>query len=304
MTATVTLLNNQVVANTASYGGGGVYLGQSAGQLANNIIFDNRADTGGGGLFVFAGSPALNGNMIRSNTSENLGGGLYLFSADATLQGNTIRGNTAAQLGGGLDVASCSPTLSDNLFVANTARQGGGAYLWYSASALINNVFVDNATTAAGSGLWIGGSQLLLLHTTIARNSGGDGSGVVVTDAGDTPSAVTMTNTALTNHARGISVTAGSDLTLNGILWFSTPITVSPAGASVTVQNQVQGNPAFGADGYHVTAGSAALNRGVPAGVRVDIDGQPRTFGIPDLGADEYWPAGLPKVFSIPLILR
>lgn len=69
-------------------------------------------------------------------------------------------------------------------------------------------------------------------------------------------------------------------------------------------QNQYQGDPAFGADGYHLTAGSAAIDKGVPAGVFTDINSQPRSASTPDLGADEYWPAGYPKFIHPPLILK
>ena len=87
-------------------------------------------------------------------------------------------------------------------------------------------------------------------------------------------------------------------------MWYSTPITVSQAGSGVSVQHQYQGDPAFAPDGYHLTAGSAAINKGVQAGVTTDIDGQPRTNGAPDLGADEYWPAGVFKNVYLPLIYK
>lgn len=127
-----------------------------------------------------------------------------------------------------------------------------------------------------------------LLHTTIARNSGGDGRGVYVTDWSGTYSTVILTNTILVSHTVGISITGGNTVTVNGILWYGTPITVSQsATATVTVQNQHTGDPAFAADGYHLTAGSAAIDRGVDATVTIDIDGDPR-LDIPDIGADEY----------------
>jgi len=72
----------------------------------------------------------------------------------------------------------------------------------------------------------------------------------------------------------------------------SAPITVSAkVTASVTVQNQYEADPAFALDGYHLMTGSAAIDRGVDAGVLSDIDGHPRPYGpAPDLGAVEYVP--------------
>jgi hypothetical protein len=304
MTATVALSHNQVFSNAAT-SGGGVFLGYSSGKVDGNTIFNNSVATGGGGVFLYHGSATLTGNTIMSNTSQNLGGGMYLFDTSAALNGNTISNNAANSLGGGVDVASCSPTFSGNVISGNAANKGGGIYLWYSRSVLTNNVIAGNQASATGSGLWIGGSQPRLLHTTVTRNTGGDGSGILVTDSGSgTYSTLAMTNTILVSHTTGISVNVGSTTTLNGILWFNTPVTVSHAAATLIVQNQYVGDPAFGPDGYHLTAGSAAIDKGVPAGVLTDIDGQPRPPTNPDLGADECWPPGFPKSLYLPVVMR
>jgi hypothetical protein len=121
----------------------------------------------------------------------------------------------------------------------------------------------------------------------------GDGSALYVTgyqyfEPG--PGLVALTSTILVSHSIGISVTGRYTFTGNGLLWFSTPITISRAApAIVMMQNQYEGDPVFASDGYHLTAGSAAIDRGVDTGVLTDIDGQPRPQGVaPDLGADEY----------------
>jgi hypothetical protein len=106
--------------------------------------------------------------------------------------------------------------------------------------------------------------------------------------------------TNLVSHTVGISVTSGNTVTVDGVLWHRTPITTSAgATASVSVQGQRTGDPAFAADGYHLTAGSAAIDAGVDAGVLIDVDGDRRPIGRPDLGADE-WAV---RVY-LPLVLR
>jgi len=278
---------------------------QSSGTLRNNTISENNVTSGGGGLGVYKGSPVIDNNTIISNTSTNLGGGVYLFSTNAILTKNKVTGNTAATLAGGIDVASCSPSFNGNLITGNTADKGGGLYLWYSYSVFTNNVITDNKSKSQGSGLYIGGSQPRLLHTTIARNSGGGGIGVYVTSDGMTEySTVAMTNTLLISHTVGIKITVSNTLTLNGVLWYSTPTTISQVSAIVSVQNQYTGNPSFNTDGYHIKSTSAAINKGVPAGIYTDIDGQPRTSTTSDLGADEYWPSGTPKYIYLPIIIR
>lgn len=302
--------------------GGGVYLNHQnanhASALNNNKVFNNTAHIGGG-LCLHYGAPALNGNMVSANTAGE-GGGLWLYQTAATLRGNTISSNTAAGNGGGLFLWG-GPELEGNIIISNTSsnmggglfQQGGDATLsgnvirgnsdsgtgyWWngggglymccgSTSMLINNVIADNWATSGSGGLMIRESSPLLLHTTIARNSGGDGSGVYIL-GGD--STVALTNTILVSHSLGINITGGHTATVNGVLWYNTPITVSQAPtATVIVQNQHWGDPAFAADDYHITTGSAALDLGMEAGVKMDIDDEARPFGLgPDLGADEW----------------
>ena len=69
------------------------------------------------------------------------------------------------------------------------------------------------------------------------------------------------------------------------VLWFGAPITVTAAaGATVTTQHETTGAPFF-ADAanndYHLGQGSAALNRGLDAGVTADRDGYPREVARP-----------------------
>jgi hypothetical protein len=185
--------------------------------------------------------------------------------------------------------------LSGNIISRNAAQTGGGLSLNRSNAVLINNVIADNQAVS-GSGMIVSASRPHLAHTTIARNvalDGSDDGGIYVTraDYGWDASTIMLTNTILVSHTVGISVTGGNTVTVNGILWFGAPVTVSQAAtATVTMQNQVEGDPAFAADGYHLTAGSAAIDRGVDAGVLTDIDDVPRPQGtLPDLGAVEYF---------------
>jgi hypothetical protein len=306
-TASATLMENQIFENSSPYVGGGVFLGYSASLLQNNSIHNNHVTSGGGGggIYLYNADATLSGNKIMSNTSIGNGGGLYLFGSDASLTGNAISGNSTTFYGGGVEIASCSPTLTANFIGSNTANlRGGGLVLWYSNSSLTNNAIVDNQAFL-GSGLWIGGSTTQLLHNTIARNNGGgsDGIGVFVTnDGGGVNSTITLTNTILVDQTIGVDVTAGNTATLDGILWFDNATNSDGAG-TVIVTNPFAGDPAFDSDSYHLTAASAAIDRGVSAGVTTDIDGQPRS-AIPDLGADEYWAPGALKYIFLPLISR
>lgn len=280
--------------------GAGVYIVDAVAILHNSQVFSNTAKVGGG-VYLYQSASMLNNNIIASNTAGD-GGGLLLWQSSATLSGNTVASNTAWGNGGGLYLDQSPAILEGNIIAGNSSGKGGGLIIELSNATLINNVVADNRVYIAGSGFYIAGFSPRLLHTTIARNSGGDGSGVYITEAYGSYSTASLTNTILVSHSVGISVTDGNIAEINGVLWdISTPITVSQSvTATVTVQNQHKGDPAFAPDGYHLTIGSAAIDHGVDAGITTDIDGEtrPARAGY-DLGADELW-----HKICLPLVVR
>ena len=222
------------------------------------------------------------------------------------MSGNTIFSNTAQWLGGGLCIDISHNTLSENIIISNTAGDSGGGLFFTNSPTLINNVFADNEANATGSGLAMGGPDCSprLLHNTIARNQGGDSSGVAIVEFfGPSVCTVALTNTIMADQSVGINIGGSgiSTVTVNAILWYNTPITVSQSPTDVvTVLNQHTGDPAFAADGYHLMAGSAAIDEGIDAGITSDLDGQGRPAGAGyDLGADEFW-----HKICLPLVLR
>jgi uncharacterized repeat protein (TIGR01451 family) len=330
-----TLSHNVILSNTTDNLAGGLYFRHSPGaMLTANTIRDNdsRGDGGqqhyGGARFDHSANATLVGNTIRGNHADNQCGGIcFTSSGNATLIGNDIVGNSAGKFGhfnsagGGLSfITSADARLIGNTISGNSSRTfGGGLYLERSNVTLINNVLVGNriaansVLTGSGSALYSAGSSPRLLHTTLARNGGGDGSGVYVKDVFNTFSSVAMTNTILVDHAVGITATKSNTVTLNGVLWYSNTTNYGGEG-HFTVSNAHTGDPAFDGDGYHLTAASAAIDRGVNSGVDEDIDGDPRPTILFDLGADEYYhpalkvtkqadpdsvPAGSPLTYTI-----
>jgi hypothetical protein len=98
---------------------------------------------------------------------------------------------------------------------------------------------------------------------------------------------ITLTNTILVGHTVGITASANNTATLDGVLWFGNGANTGGDGV-VSVTHAITGDPAFAADGYHITPTSAAFDAGVDAGVSTDIDSDFRPQGTaPDLGADE-----------------
>jgi fibronectin-binding autotransporter adhesin len=282
--------------------------------LNSNIIQGNISGLGpeGGGVSIRnfdSGDITLSGNTFSGNISQYACGGISAAANRITMTGNAILSNTAQHFGGGVCTYG-SATLSDNIISgnvvtgSNSSAEGGGAaieaYPREALVKLVNNVITDNRVNSPdgrGSGMVIAASSNgYLLHTTIARNTGGDGSGICIAYNSTTA----LTNTILVSQTVGITATAGNTVTVNGVLWYGNGANTAGAGA-IAVTHSITDDPAFAPDGYHLTAGSAAIDAGVDAGVTTDIDGEHRPQGsAPDLGADEI---SLRYVY-LPLVLR
>ncbi len=322
----LTLSNNHILGNTSGFGGG-AYMGWCGNiDIIGNIFTANN----GGGLALHA----CGGNGARCQVIENifdsnngdLGGGMWVDFVDVRLYRNTFVANTA-RAGGGLFVyldgtvnEDGSPAfyylLNENIFLSNAAERGGGLMIsgGIGNATLTNTLIADNQASLEGAGVYITSAlNVHLLHTTLARNRGGDGSGVYVGELylwpwqQPGPSTMVMTNTILAYQEVGIKVSDASTVTVNGVLWHADPITLTQAySATVWVQNQHSGNPVFLAPDtgdYHIGETSAARDMGVSSGIWIDIDGEPRPYGAGwDLGADEFFIASYP--IYLPLAVR
>lgn len=342
--ASTSFINNQIHHNmTNTFFGGGVYLRNSPSAiLASNSVYSNTANGGGGGAYLDnIDNGVLTGNSFSANTSPSPGGGVFLAgsegvslaynrflgnnasqgggiyinnSPNASVAGNTVESNTSVVSGGGASIFAQSDgaVLTGNLFYKNTAGgDGAGIHIQESANAtLINNVLALNLLTGLGSngaGIDLHHTDVRLWHTTVARNSGGNGQGIHL----QSETSASMINTILVGQEIGIEAGAGSTAALTATLWGSGAWANSndSAGSGVisTGAFNIRDNPAFvdpdGGD-YHIGPTSAAIDRGVLVAVNTDIDYEPRPFGDHDLGADEFWPPGALKQVFLPLIVR
>jgi uncharacterized repeat protein (TIGR01451 family) len=290
-------------------GGGGLYIGNnnpltstsySLVTLSQNLISNNKA-TYGGGLFLTPGQGVIRQNTIIDNQAASGGGGLLLAFDKSLVANNLISNNLVTGDsshgdffgGGGLTLVGSQATLSNNTIISNSALGigGGGVFMdRESQSTLTNNWVVNNQTNIAGSGLYMGGSSAHLLHNTFSSNKG-EVSGIYLTEAsgpGIIYSNVFLTNTIIANHYLGLEVSGGNTATLQSTLWYNNSANWSGSG-TITANNNYTGDPAFlnstGGD-YHLDPASAAIDKGIAVGVTTDIDGETRD-SLPDLGADE-----------------
>jgi hypothetical protein len=261
---------------------------------------------------------------VLSNSTENIGGGLCavrtLTIISSVVQHNSTR--TAVRQpyygGGGIWAKGAVVSIRNTQISSNRAtRRGGGLALEKGVLTLTNSIVADNAAETLGSGLYVEDMSADLVHTTIARNQGGDGSGIHITGISST---VGMTNTILVSHTVGITVTAGNTAALEATLWgtdtWANRADWGGSGTILTGTINLWGDPDFvdpDAGDYHIDADSAAIDAGVDAGVRQDIDGDPRPAGYCydgdgyprpmqecyDIGADEF-PA---RMIYLPLVM-
>jgi hypothetical protein len=250
--------------------------GSSGGANPVNV----EVDSSGGGLFN-TGNLIIEYSLVISNTTGdstsdlvNGGGGIY-SSGTLSMNGVSLLDNQAGTVnyggfGGGLFITNQPETLA-NLIIANNRVMPGGK----------------------GCGVYVDRTSLDLLHTTLARTTGGDGSGIQVNDSN-----VVLTNTILVSQSVGITATAGSVVTLQNILLgdgeWANLLDFSGEG-NFNYAHILTGDPVFLAPdlgNYHIGLGSTAIDRGSNTSITTDLDEQPRPnpgTNLPDLGADEYW---------------
>ena len=299
--------NVKIVGNTVSYNDGqGISLDGDNVTVSGNTISHHSTDWSAG-LRVGGNNAKIVGNTIYSNNAIHAGGGVEL-GGDVEFIGNTVISNTAGVSGGGLAIhdASGVQTITGNTFTSNSSGlEGGGIHLGGGNPVLTNNFIFDNHADGYGSAINISSGSPRLLHNTIARNSGGDGSGLWM--GGST---VTMTNNIIVSHTVGIYVETSGTATIDSTLWGIGAWANGTDWASdgiISTTNNLWGNPDFvdpNAGDYHIGSNSYAIDKGVDAGVTNDIDFHPRPYQAPDIGADEYWPPGALKFIYLPIIIR
>ena len=303
--STLEIDNCWIYDNVAQDTGGGIYLryGDNS-RLAWNQVYGNSSDMVAGIFINLSDDTSITSNQIYSNTASISVGGIGVMLSDGTsLAANRIYDNTAGKDSAGVAFSYVDNlTVTGNLVYANTGGEDGIGFDigGCNDATFVNNVVAGNHNTGEGdgAGMRISGSTMRLMHTTIARNTGGDGSGLHV----EIDSIVALTNTILVDQAVGITVTEDSTGTLHATLWGDGAwANLINAAGNVFTGTDIYGDPAFedpDSGDYHIGSGSTALNAGTDAGVSTDIDGEPR-LSPPDLGADEFV-----RTAFLPLTLR
>jgi hypothetical protein len=246
------------------------------------VQYPTTLDAGGRGRGVYHfGSGTTRLESLRLvNGLDGFGSGVVVNMGNIVISGCHILNNTASLIGGGIYIAAPN------------------------SATVVNTVIADNQVTSVtgwGAGIFAISGPLDIFHTTLARNSGGDGAGVTAYNG-----VVAMTNTILVDHSVGITTNFTSTVNLESTLWgsgdWANDLDMGGPG-SFTSANDYWIEPSFvDADegDYHLTIDSPAVDIGHATSVNRDIDGHGRPVGpAPDLGADE-----VPLFLFLPLVTR
>lgn len=283
---------------------GGLFISGNDAKLERLVIKNNRSTGNTGGLYLVGNrATARNLKLLNNIGGGGNGGGAYLSGYGMNFDGFVIQGNqipaTSSHNGGGIYLTgsnqSYPSTFKHGIVVENLAYNGGGLYL-PGYVRLENLVVADNQIAAAGkgSGIYIAGSDVKLMHQTIVDNRGGGGQGVYVASG-----TTMMTNTLVVSQSLALQVASGTLYIWNTVFYSNTDIDLPPPNNIISDPKTVRDckHPIFEDQqlgDYHLTYDSGpitcAIDQGISLpGILKDTEGGPRPSGAaPDVGADEY----------------
>ena len=181
------------------------------------------------------------------------------------------------------------------LFNNDASDKGGGLYAYNSSTGptVRNCAIVDNVAAGGGGVHCTNNSGLKLVNCTIASNQADTGGGAIRLSN----SAISVTNCILWGN---LSTTGTKEIHLSG--GNSPTVTYSDVEGGYAGTGNINSDPLFLSDGYHLSSTSPCIDVGDPSGTytgQTDIDGDSRVIDISgkgdgtvdvDMGADEYKP--------------
>lgn len=157
--------------NNASYGGGIVAFGNLS--LIDSEVLINSASIDGGGVFGVAGKISLHKTIISENVARGKGGGLFLRRDSQTFGEGVVLSNNSALSGGGGCYSVGNLNLCSSVILDNTAQANGGGILSETGTLEVVNSTISGNRSIGGSGGGISveiNSTAELVQSTIANN--------------------------------------------------------------------------------------------------------------------------------------
>ncbi len=170
--------------NYVDSGGGLCTLEECSAVFRNNVIEDNTATYSGGGMYLGVRSgPTATGNIIRRNhcTGGWGGGGITLWNwyaigpVSKTVTNNLLYANSASDAGGGIYTRYDLSFIYNNTIVENTASRGGGIYVLNEGQYLpdVRNTIVYGNTASSGPSVYLDNGNSSQIDVTWSDVEGG-----------------------------------------------------------------------------------------------------------------------------------
>ncbi|MBN1880258.1 hypothetical protein JW823_09135 [bacterium] len=288
------LLHCSIENNSSNDFGGGLYTLSSDGYMEDCDVISNFCDGIGGGAYISYMGPTVTDCRFSDNIATQTGGGLALFDTSTEFTENAVMNNNARD-GAGLRCYNCTGTIGRNNIQRNISEyKGGGVYLENCNQILVNNFICRNGLTdpsGIAAGIMIDGGMITMVHNTVSRNTGGDRSGIYITDITAAPGVVSIINQITSSHAIGLYVNSGSSVFMDTTHWHDNTTNWTGPGSVNPGSTAYFGDPLFvdaAAGDFHVQFLSPVKEKASTTWVTEDIDGHVRPWdGDSDIGADE-----------------
>jgi predicted outer membrane repeat protein len=238
----LTLQNVDIMSNTATTNGGGIFAGGTL-TLTNVNLINNKANGGLGGGLRANSTAVVNGGRFERNSTLN-GGGAIQANGPLTLSAVIVISNTstaAVSNGGGIR-ADGGLFMQGGLVQNNTAGNNGGG-IAASSAVIIASQIISNAANNGG-GILVSGALAVtntLLDKNVARTGDGGsifstGSGITITLAGNgnVTATVVSNSTAITD---GGGLFAEGNVVLVGNVSFSSNHATNGDGGGIYANN-------------------------------------------------------------------
>ena len=231
------MYGGNIVGNSNTTSGGGVYMGYGGVNMYGGSIAGNYSGAAGGGIgLVFNGSMyymmiqaydcTIEGGCITGNTSKSGGGGIYGGKfAEMQVGGSAIiNGNRCGTYGGGVYTGN-TLTVSGGTVAGNRAgNNGGGLYANSIGNIELSGGTVTGNSASNGGGVYVNNDMTMSGGIITGNSASGNGGGIRVANVTDSePEARTLTVTGGTvskNSAKnggGIYVGVGADVNISGL---------------------------------------------------------------------------------------
>jgi predicted outer membrane repeat protein len=293
------------ISNSAVQSGGAVYAkGSQFARYSSCSFSGNTALELGGGLCIINGIDTKLTNCQFSDNQADVGGGVYNETSTGTVADCGFFDNRATRFGGAFTNSGSSPTITGCEFGRNQSGQGGGALASSSQSApkVEGCRFFENTSLDGGAMFGFSNNGSTVTNCEFKENTATRfGGGIHSTASGPTVTNSTFSGNKAAQGGALSNVTNSTTNVRNSILWGNSPPEISDQSGSTTTAlfSDVQGgwpgptnmnvdpgfiNPAVG--DFRVGPGSPLIDAGansiMPAGVTVDLDGNPRFVDDPN----------------------